>query len=86
MIGTQRTGRLPGIQITGTAHDGLSVLAHGQPAQLAVITADGQVLVAGQVVADEVEASAINLYQAWACGQGHQRIGATPAGAPAHGS
>lgn len=74
MIGTQRTGRLPGIQLSGTAHEGLSITAHGQPAQLAVVTADGHILAVGQQVTDEVEAAAINLYQRWAIGQGHIRV------------
>ncbi len=73
MIGTQRTGRLPGIHIGGTAHEGLAITAHGQPAQLAIVTADGRVLVAGAAVVAEVEAAAINLYQRWAAGLGHLR-------------
>jgi len=79
MIGTQRTGRLPGIQITGTAHEGLAVTAHGQPAQLAIITADGRVLAAGGQVAAEVEAAALNVYQAFWRGTGHLRDLPAPA-------
>lgn len=73
MIGVQRTGRLPGIHITGTAHEGLFVTAHGQPAQLAIVLDDGRVLAAGALVAAEVEAVTVNLYQRTLRGSGHLR-------------
>jgi hypothetical protein len=73
MIGTQRTGRLPGVHITGTTHEGLIITANGQPAQLAIVTADGRVLVAGPEVAAEAEAVTVNLYQRTMAGTGHLR-------------
>lgn len=73
MIGTQITGAIPGIIISATSHDGLSVLVNGKPALLAVISDDGQVIAAGADVAREAEAVALNNYRNTLKGQGYLR-------------
>lgn len=73
MIGTQTTGAIPGIIISATSHEGLSVLVNGKPALLAVISDDGQVIAAGADVAREAEAVALNNYRNTLKGQGYLR-------------
>ena len=77
MIGTQPTGRLPGVVISAVAHEGLSVTVDGQPAQLAVISKDGRVF-SGPAVAKEAQAVAVNLYRGCLQGQGHLRVLSAP--------
>ncbi|MCE2658327.1 MAG: hypothetical protein LW854_08765 [Rubrivivax sp.] len=81
MIGTQPTGRLPGVVISAVGHEGLSVTANGRPARLAVVDENGQVLVAGPEVAQEAEAVAINMYRKIWQHQGHLRVHSKPLGA-----
>lgn len=73
MIGNRPTGALPGIVISAVAHEGLTVTIDGKPARLAIVTEDGQVVAAGQQVAREAEAVALNSYRALLKGQGHLR-------------
>lgn len=80
MIGTQPTGALEGVVISTVAHEGLSVTVDGKPARLAVVTDDGQVVAAGELVAREAEAVAINGYRSFLQGQGHLRVRAAPIG------
>lgn len=74
MIGTQPTGAIEGIVITAVAHEGLTVLANGKPARLAIIDESGNVLAAGPNVAREAEAVALNCYRNLMKGQGHLRV------------
>ena len=74
MIGTQPTGAIDGVVITAVAYEGLSVLANGKPARLAIIDNDGNILAAGADVAREAEAVALNNYRNFLKGQGHLRV------------
>lgn len=74
MIGTQPTGAIEGVVITAVAYEGLSVLANGKPARLAIIDDDGNILAAGADVAREAEAVALNNYRNFLKGQGHLRV------------
>lgn len=74
MIGTQPTGAINGVVITAVAHEGLTVLANGKPARLAIIDDDGNVLAAGDAVAREAEAVALNCYRNFLKGNGHLRV------------
>lgn len=74
MIGTQTTGAIEGVVITAVAHEGLTVLANGKPARLAIIDDDGNVLAAGADVAREAEAVALNCYRNFLKGNGHLRV------------
>lgn len=78
MIGEQPTGRIEGVHIVATAHEGLRVTVNGKPARLAVITEDGQVVAAGATVAREAEAVTINCYRNLLKGQGHLQVWSAP--------
>ncbi|ROR25134.1 hypothetical protein EC845_1174 [Comamonas sp. BIGb0124] len=78
MIGTQRTGNVPGVVISAVSHEGLSVTVDGRPARLAIVTEDGQVIAAGDSVAKEAEAVAVNNYRNFLKGQGFLRILSKP--------
>lgn len=78
MIGEQPTGRLPGIVIHATSHDGLLVQVDGKPARLAVIDDAGNVIAAGADVAREAEAVALNNYRNMLKGQGYLRTYGKP--------
>ena len=71
MIGPQPTGCIDDIVITAQSHTGLKVIARGKPARLAIVTDDGEVIVAGDLVAKEAEAVAINSYRNFLAGKGH---------------
>lgn len=73
MIGTQHTGTLPGIVICATSHEGLQVLVNGKPARLAVVDDGGHVLAAGDDVAREAEAVALNNFRNTMMGKGYLR-------------
>lgn len=74
MVGTQPTGAIEGVVISGVAHEGLTVTVDGKPARLAVITEDGQVVAQGAAVAREAEAVAINCYRQIMQAKGHLRV------------
>lgn len=74
MIGTQPTGAVHGVVITAVAYEGLSVMAHGKPARLAIIDEAGNILAAGPEVAREAEAVALNNYRNFLKGKGHLRV------------
>jgi hypothetical protein len=79
MIGEQLTGAIPDVvMISAVSHEGLSVTYNGQPAQLAVITADGQIIAAGEKVAQEAEAVAVNAYRGFLKGKGFLRVMSNP--------
>lgn len=74
MIGTQPTGTLPGIVITAVSHEGLSVTVDGKPARLAIINEAGEIVAAGDQVATEAEAVAVNNYRQFLQGKGYLRV------------
>lgn len=78
MIGQQPTGAVPGVVISAVAHEGLSVTANGKPARLAIVAEDGTVIAAGDQVAREAEAVAVNSYRQLLQGQGHLRVLSKP--------
>ncbi len=78
MIGTQPTGAIAGVVITAVAHEGLSVSVNGKPGRLAIIDESGRIVAAGDDVAREAEAVAINAYRSFLKGQGHLRVLSRP--------
>ncbi|MCE1193257.1 MAG: hypothetical protein LWW96_14010 [Acidovorax sp.] len=78
MIGEQPTGALPGIVICATSHEGLQVFANGRRVRLAIIDDDGSVLAAGDDVAREAEAVALNNFRATMIGKGFLRTLSKP--------
>lgn len=78
MIGDQPTGTIAGAHITAVAHEGLRATFNGQPAMLAIVSADGQILASGKQVAIETEAVAINNYRNFLKGTGHLRVLSNP--------
>lgn len=78
MIGTQPEGTIAGVVISAVAHEGLSVTVDGRPARLAILTDDGKVIAAGDQVAKEAEAVALNSYRNFLKGQGHLRVLSEP--------
>lgn len=78
MIGHEPIGTLPGIVIHAVAHEGLRVTVDGKPAQLAIVSADGEIIARGQDVADEAENVAVNSYRAFLLGRGHVRLMGKP--------
>jgi len=78
MIGTQPTGALDGVVISAVAHEGLRVTIGGRCARLAIVDEAGQVIAAGDDVAREAEAVAVNSYRALLLGNGHLRVLSRP--------
>lgn len=74
MIGTQKTGRLPGIVISAIVAEGLVASANGKPAKLAIVSEDGQILADGPEVAYEALSVAVNLYRQVLQGKGWLRV------------
>lgn len=83
MIGTQPTGAIDGVVISAVAHEGLTVMVNGRPAQLAVVLDDGTVVAAGSDVSREVRSVAVNCYRQMLQGQGHLRVLSNPVAAKA---
>lgn len=78
MIGTQPEGTIAGVVISAVSHEGLTVTVDGKPARLAILTDDGQVIAAGDQVAREAEAVALNCYRNFLKGQGFLRVNSEP--------
>lgn len=78
MIGPQYTGAINDIVITAQSHTGLKVTAYGKPALLAIVTASGEVIAVGDLVAKEAEAVAINAYRNFLAGKGHLKVYSRP--------
>lgn len=78
MIGTQPTGAIAGVVISAVAHEGLTVVANGRRARLAIVADDGTVIAAGDQVAREAEAVAVNCYRNVLQLQGHLRVVSAP--------
>lgn len=74
MIGQQPTGAIDGVVISAVAHEGLSVTVDGRPGRLAVVDEHGQIVSAGDMVAREALAVAVNCYRNFLQGQGHLRV------------
>lgn len=74
MIGTQPEGAIAGVVISAVAHQGLSVTVDGKPARLAIVTDDGHIIAAGDQVAKEAEAVALNSYRNFLKGKGFLRV------------
>ena len=78
MIGTQKTGTIPGVTLSVIGHKGIVAEVDGKPARLAVITEDGRIIAAGPDVAREAEAVSVNWYQAMLKAKGHMRVISQP--------
>lgn len=78
MIGEQKTGALPGVVISAVVHEGLRVTVDGRPARLAVVDDQGRIVAAGDDVAREAGAVAVNSYRQMWIGQGHLRVLSEP--------
>lgn len=78
MIGDLPHAAISGIVISAVSHEGLSILVNGKPARLAIIDDAGQVVAAGDEVAREAEAVAVNSYRNFLKGQGFLRVLSKP--------
>ena len=78
MIGTQSVGNISGVVISAVSHEGLRVTVNGKPARLAILTDDGLIIAAGDNVAKEAEAVALNCYRNFLKGQGYLRVNSEP--------
>ena len=78
MIGTQPTGLLAGVVLSAVAHEGITATYNGQPAMLAVVTPDGQIVAMGPDVATEARAVAVNNYRDFLKARGHLRTLSRP--------
>ncbi|MET3371230.1 hypothetical protein ABIC89_000263 [Variovorax boronicumulans] len=78
MIGTQPTGTIQGVVITAVSHEGLRVSVDGKPARLAIVLEDGSLVIAGDDVAREAEAVAVNCYRNMLQGKGFLRVLSVP--------
>ena len=80
MIGTQPTDTIQGVVITAVSHEGLRVSVDGKPARLAIVLEDGSLVIAGDDVAREAEAVAVNCYRNMLQGKGFLRVLSVPLG------
>lgn len=78
MIGTQPEGTITGVVISAVSHEGLRVMVDGKPARLAILDDAGNVIAAGDQVAKEAEAVALNCYRNYLKGQGFLRVSSEP--------
>ncbi len=78
MIGRQYTGAINDVVISAQSHTGLKVTARGEPAQLAVVTTEGEIIAIGDLVAKEAEAVAVNSYRNFLAGKGHLKVYSKP--------
>lgn len=76
-VGDQDTGRVPGVVISASGHEGLSATVNGTPARLALVLDDGSV-VEGAAIAEEVFAVSANAYRDYLRGEGHLRTVSPP--------
>lgn len=83
MIGAQPVGAIAGVIISSVSHEGLIVTVNGKRARLAIVTDDGEVIAAGDQVAREAEAVAVNNYRELLKGNGHLRVMSRPIDATA---
>lgn len=79
MIGTQKTGRLPGTVISQVAVTApLTLTIEGKPGVLAVLSADGRIVASGGDVARELAAVFVKCYRSMWKGVGHERVLSAP--------
>ena len=78
MLGEQTTGAIEGIRVQAVSHTPPVVTVNGQPAQLAIIAADGSIAAIGADVAREIEAAVINCLRNTMKGQGFLRVLSNP--------
>lgn len=78
MIGTQPTGAIEGVIISAVSHEGLTVTVNGRRCRLAIVDDDGTVIAAGDQVAREAEAVAVNNYRSFLQGKGFLRVLSKP--------
>lgn len=74
MTGNLTTGAIPGAVISANAYGPWRVSVNGRPARLAIVTDDGQVVAAGDDVAAELRAVALNAVAKFWQGQGHMTV------------
>ena len=77
LLGDQKIGRVPGVEVSAS-HSGIRVTVNGKPAKLAIICEDGHIMAAGDDVAKEAFAVAVNAYRNFLRGEGHLRTLSTP--------
>jgi hypothetical protein len=81
MIGTIKTGTLKNSVVSAVAHEGLTVTTRdGKPARIAIIDELGNVIEAGDAVAEEAWNVAIASYKNLLQGMGHLRVHTKPPG------
>lgn len=80
MLGHQQTGAIEGAIISAVSHEGLKVTVNGQPAKLAIVTADGKVFASGDAVAKEAMAVVVNSHRNMWMAQGYLRVVSNPLG------
>ncbi|WP_054075939.1 hypothetical protein [Comamonas testosteroni] len=78
MLGEQATGAIEGVYIHTVSHEPPQASYQGKPAQLAIITEDGQIIAAGASVAQELEAAIVHCYRNTLKGLGHLRVQSSP--------
>lgn len=78
MLGEQTTRAIEGIRVQAVSHTPPVVTVNGQPAQLAIIAADGSIAAIGADVAREIEAAVINCLRNTLKGQGFLRVISNP--------
>ena len=74
MIGTQPEGTIASVVISAVSHEGLRVTVNGRPGRLAILDEDGQIIAAGDQVAKEAEAVAVNCLRNFWKGKGWLRV------------
>lgn len=79
MIGDPKTGRLVNCEISAVTFEGFTVkTATGEPATLAVIDKDGNIVEMGATVAHELWSVAILAYRNFLKGEGYLRVRSGP--------
>jgi hypothetical protein len=78
MIGDQPTGRVPGVEISAVAHEGLTASIGGRPGRLAIVDEHGHVVAIGDDVAREALAVSVAMYRAMLSHHGHLRVHSSP--------
>ena len=81
MIGTIENGTLKNAIISAIAHEGLTVTTRdGRPARIEIIDEHGNVIEAGDAVAEEAWSVVIASYKNFLQGMGHLRVHTKPPG------
>lgn len=81
MIGKTKTGHLQSCSISAASHTYLEAATNtGEPAFLAIVDRDGNIIESGESVAREAHAVAISSYQRFLRGEGYLRTVSSPDG------